>query len=740
MSRHKRNLTLSVGIAVAAAAASIAAGFPDLTDLARVSIGGFATLCAGLTAYVDRRQRHRRTDSASGTARILQLAPDLADFTNRQAELAALERLATRSAAEGLRAVIISGFAGVGKTALAVRACHLLDGRFDDGVIHLDLRGAEGSPLDPSELIGELLVELGRPAEKIGSTLLARQRNLRDELSERSMLVLLDNACDETQVRPFLAAATCVYIITSRNTLSGLESVHHIRLDQFDEAATLEFFTRVASRRPDPHEVDDLAAILSYASGVPLAVRILAGKIAHGASYAVLRARLDESRDVGPLARVALGDLNLTAPLVSGYGELDPLARLTFRRMSVFDVADFSDSLVQSALELDTRSARLALDALVDAHLLEIVGPSPAQEQHYKYHELIRDFARQLCADEDEPAAVEEVFLRGVMTYLSWIEITERSIEDSDVHRLPPRPWAVSTRAVPDDLSRRIRMTPVAWYKYNRNALFALFAQTHARGLLRQSCVIADKMASVIEGHLHWTQITDVLRKSRESAWVLADRELEAWILFRTGDAQIIQQEFHDAQESLEQCLVLFEELELPQEIAQTKLDLGYAYVEVGRYQDAQRLLEDSLRFFNDEADLQNAGEARCDLALLHERQGQDSQAMTELETTTNEFRQTGNRHWHGFALVSLAKLQSKTEGDAAARHAALEALPILANLDESSWAGTALVDLGLILANCGERRQARSALREASRILTALGDEDGATRATRIRRRRMIW
>src|SRR4051812_39687425 len=63
------------------------------------------------------------------------LPPDVA-FAGRAGTIARLDALLP-----GVRALVVAGAAGVGKTALAVHYGHRVGGRFPDGAIGLDLRG-----------------------------------------------------------------------------------------------------------------------------------------------------------------------------------------------------------------------------------------------------------------------------------------------------------------------------------------------------------------------------------------------------------------------------------------------------------------------------------------------------------------------------------------------------------------------------------------------------------------------
>src|SRR5262249_17474086 len=69
-----------------------------------------------------------------------QLPAAVPHFSGRSAELAVLSQLAGR-AGGAVMVAVISGTAGVGKSALALRFAHQAAGRFPDGQLYADLRG-----------------------------------------------------------------------------------------------------------------------------------------------------------------------------------------------------------------------------------------------------------------------------------------------------------------------------------------------------------------------------------------------------------------------------------------------------------------------------------------------------------------------------------------------------------------------------------------------------------------------
>ena len=131
----------------------------------------------------------------------------------------------------------VAGTAGVGKTALAVHWAHQVAERFRDGHLYVNLRGFDpsGVPLTPGEAIRGFLHALGVPAERVPRDPDSRAALYRSLPADKQVLILLDNARDEQQVRPLLPAGQgCLVIITSRSRLAGLAAGEEARLLALD--------------------------------------------------------------------------------------------------------------------------------------------------------------------------------------------------------------------------------------------------------------------------------------------------------------------------------------------------------------------------------------------------------------------------------------------------------------------------------------------------------------------------
>jgi DNA-binding SARP family transcriptional activator len=137
-----------------------------------------------------------------------QLPPGPA-FAGRRAELASLDALlpvspeASTDPAAGVAISVLSGTAGVGKTALAVHWAQRFSGRFPDGQLFANLRGFDpaGAALEPSDALRGFLEALGIPEARVPADLAGQAGLYRSVLAGKRVLVVLDNARDAKQVR-----------------------------------------------------------------------------------------------------------------------------------------------------------------------------------------------------------------------------------------------------------------------------------------------------------------------------------------------------------------------------------------------------------------------------------------------------------------------------------------------------------------------------------------------------------
>lgn len=339
----------------------------------------------------DTPQEPATGETATGTAgyrhpRPAQLPAPPSDFTGRAASV---EHLLAALDTDSPQIVVsaMSGLGGVGKTALALHAGHRVRHRYPDGQLHVDLGGTSADPVEPEEVLGRFLRALGVGAVPDG--LDARAALYRSVLAGRRVLVLLDNAADARQVSPLLPGTPgCAALVTSRVRLS-LPSTGAFELDVFSADEALELLYRIVGRARIAAEPEAAAELVAACGRLPLAVRIVGARLAQRPVWTVagLVDRLTEEQH--RLGQIKIGDLAVDATFRLSYDQLPPDLARAFRLASLAEGPALSVPMAASLLDRDERQTGSLLEQLVDVGLLERLG-----EHHYRYHDLLRLFAR----------------------------------------------------------------------------------------------------------------------------------------------------------------------------------------------------------------------------------------------------------------------------------------------------------------------------------------------------------
>ncbi|SFI69086.1 AAA ATPase domain-containing protein [Amycolatopsis sacchari] len=356
-----------------------------------------------------RRGTERAPAPAAGTV-LGTLPPAVADLVGRTAELDRL-REAADAAADTPGGVVVSvvGQPGVGKTALVQSAAHTLRERFPHGFLSLDLRGMDDQPVTPRAALDTLLRALGVPPARIPATVEGQSALYRSLLAGRRLLVVLDNAADEAQVRPLLSGtAGCLTLITCRRALAGLESARWLRLSPLGPADASALVASIIGPDRVAAEPGAAAELVELCGHLPLAVRIAGNRLASrpdwSLAYLVTQLRDEHTR----LAALAAGDLRVRPAFEISHRRLSPAARLVFRRAAVVPGPDFGAELAAVATGLPEAEVQAHLDELVDANILlaaRVAG-------RYAYHDLIRLYAGERLAAEEDQAAAEQARAR----------------------------------------------------------------------------------------------------------------------------------------------------------------------------------------------------------------------------------------------------------------------------------------------------------------------------------------
>jgi tetratricopeptide (TPR) repeat protein len=400
-----------------------------------------------------------------------------------------------------------------------VHVARLIGAKFPDGQLYVDLQGfALDPPLDPSAALTRLLTALGIPRDSIPSEVQAQAALFRSTVSDRSMLLLLDNAIDVEQVRPLLPGHPgCVVLITSRNDLRGL-AVHpgadQVPLDVLTETESAAVLTDLLGPDRAAAEPEALAELARTCAHLPLALRIAGANLAAdpGRGIADYTAEIATS---GRLTELAVGGDERSAVRIAfdlSYIRLTVADQRLFRLLGLVPGADVGVPAAAALVGAVPAEARRALDRLVAANLLQ--RPRPGR---YQFHDLIREYAVE-CAAADETADDRVVRVVDVLVQTA-----------TAASQLLYRPQG---EAVPDALPLTTEATALQWLDEEWLNLLAVMRWAAIRpAVCRQAWRLAEALRGYFDTRGAAAEAVAACTAALHAASASGDRSAEASLL-----------------------------------------------------------------------------------------------------------------------------------------------------------------------------------------------------------------
>ncbi|MHB9847659.1 ATP-binding protein [Streptomyces krungchingensis] len=463
------------------------------------------------------RPRPRTTDGLAASA-TLALPRDIGDFTARAPALARLLELA-HDAERGRSAVtVVTGQPGLGKTAFAVHAAHHLAPHFPDGQFALDLRGMDPEPTPPRDALSRLLGAMGIADAAIPADTDDRAGLWRSLVSDRRVLLLLDNAADEAQVRPLLpAAGPSLTLVTSRHSLAGLESVHRSDLALLRREEAVELLTRILGPERVQAEAQAARDLADLCGHLPLAVRIAGQRLLSRPHERLSKLATRLAAEGRRLDGLQAGTLRVRAAFALSYRQLAPEPKTFLRRAALAAGADFSPETGALLAGLSYDEAFACAEELTDAGLLQ----SDANAERYSFHDLLRLYAAELTETEDNPGDRDAALDRAARWMLRRATAAALHFEADPVLAAPHRDPDPDTAPVGRDEAR-------AWLEAERAQWLDALRRAHASGRHREVLDTAEAMHWFSDVTQHWEQWVEVFACAAESARSLGSRQEEA--------------------------------------------------------------------------------------------------------------------------------------------------------------------------------------------------------------------
>ncbi|WP_432875685.1 BTAD domain-containing putative transcriptional regulator [Kribbella sp. CA-245084] len=632
---------------------------------------------------------------SSWTART-RLPLPVTGFIGRDDELAkALDLLANDN---GLPVLVLSGLAGVGKSALAVRIGHAARDLFPDGQWLVRLRDR---PVD--DVLAELLGFCAVGSDAIPSDPRARVELFREALTGRRVLLVLDDALSVDDVHALLPnAAGSAVIVTSRRSLRELAvtvGASGTVLEPLSAGESRAFLRQAVGGAADldGEAMDELAGLCA---GLPLALRIAAAgaRTLPAGRLAAYAGRLRADR----LDRLsyAVGDQGVRESFTLSYDALPSEPRRLLGLLGMHPGDDFGVGVAAALLGTDSAMAAAGLDQLAEASLL-----IRTDVDRYRFHDLVRDYAASLEVDDCRPAE-----LRMLDWYLySGLAAMERLYAGDAAQYVDPIGPGVEPARVAGEREA------YDWFDTEWDSLVAAVRWAGTHGHPDRSWQLAGITWPYVGHRRRWQDHRNLFSAAAELAHEQGRADGEAWVLGRLGSAQVYAKDLPGARESfaqmrrlartagdrhgeasavrgaalvshiknanaeaLELYLIALELDDAPIGRAHTLNNLGDCQFRLGALDEARETVAEAVRIYRDEGSQQGAALAGGTLAEICLAQGDLDDAERQILASLAVFRGLRSVLLEAEATSILALIHEAAQQQEVARRTARHAANLL--------------------------------------------------------------
>ncbi len=576
-----------------------------------------------------RRAARRRGPAA---ARAAAGAPEDAPvLIGREADLAAIARLT-----QGANHIVtLTGGAGVGKTALALRFAHDAAERFGGDVFVVALAPIPDAALVPAKVALAVGIRDARGASVAAAIAAA--------IGDRPTLFVLDNFEHVTGAGAFVAALAAAMsvlriVVTSRVPLrvAGERTLAVGPLTPTD--ATRLLIARARRDAPEFPVIDGEAAalgtIVRTLDGIPLAIE-LAAPLLRVMSAEELARRLAHPLDVlvdsgdGSPRRRTMRDA-----IAWSYGLLAPQQQRTMRRLGIF-TGPFGLEAAQHVIGdepvADALATLRALAGLTDHSLVRIVEHG-AGEPRFEVPALVRDYLAEQLAASDEAGPLrrrvadycaELVAADGPLRAIVGDAAMNERLDLESPNFDAVLDWARATDRIALGLLLAVRLRQFWWlrgaYAHGYVWLSSLLALAEGRSDVDEGLIASgDAAAASLAQALGRFDLSAAhIRRALPVKRAHGDRGAVAALLSGLGIGCGHAGDYPAGREFLREGLAIRRELGEPVAIAQSLCDLGANASSDGDFPAAAAYLEEALHLFRGAGDDVGVGATLGNLALL---------------------------------------------------------------------------------------------------------------------------
>ncbi|MFC9545851.1 ATP-binding protein [Streptomyces sp. NPDC056956] len=625
----------------------------------------------------------------------------------------------------GTGVVVVTGLAGIGKSALVLHAAHQARARgwFSGGALFVHLRGYDRArPVGGDQALQALLRALGICDEDLPPTTGEQQGLYRSELARRAqdgpVLIVADDASSTAQLLPLIPAQPEHRLLaTSRDALTGPGfPARLVGLSQLGTGAAADLITDVLVRaRPDDprprQESQALREVAARCGGLPLALTMAAAQLTAdpGLPIADLSAGLADARTRLETLRHQDRDgrsLGVQASFELSYRRLDDQPARLFRLLSLNPGPDASTDTAAVLADEPVRTTRQDLAALARAGL---IGEQPVGSNRWRMHDLTRLYADELCWRHEDGTRRQQALERLLDYYRATTDAA-----DDHLRALPGQ-------SVPDRFPDRT--AALAWLDAERLNLTAALPLAAATGHPHTALSLAICLSVYLHQRRYFHDALTAGQHALTAARELGARQHEGVVLSNLGLALREVRRFEEAIEAHTKAVAIFRKLNDRHREGGALSNLGLALQEARQFEGAIEAHTKAVAISRELNDRHQEGTALNNLGLALRGAGRFEGAIEAHTKAIAISRELNNRHREGTALNNLGSALQEARRFEKAIEAHTKAIAIFRELNDRHQEGAALNNLGLALQEARQFEEAIEAHTKAIAIFRELND-----------------
>jgi DNA-binding SARP family transcriptional activator/tetratricopeptide (TPR) repeat protein len=683
------------------------------------------------TLYASILRADHRPDPGPVLANVeppAELPPASRHYTGRRREQHLLDRFRRDGRRDRMVSlVLVTGAAGVGKTALAACWGRRRASSFPDGQLFVDLRGfSSGPPLDPLDVLQRLLRSLRVDLSRFPDSLDEMVALYRSVTLDRTLLVVLDNAVSAAQVRPLLPSGPGnLVLVTSRRQLPGLvahDGARSITLEPLPSGDAVQLLTSMVGRDRMGAEPAAARRLAERCSRLPLALCIAAADLAND-RFGTLEDYLDQRRPHGWLESLrSTGDSEQSVKTAFDLSRraLSPAEQRTFRLLGLVPGPDFTVAAAAALAGGDDPEVAAHLRRLSDGHLVQMLP-----RQRFAFHDLIREYAREEALSTETAEEQQDALARLYAYYIRNADAAAQVSARGVVRRLVEPGPAGGTPVAPSFSEASGR----EWLVSEERNLVAACRHTAEHGPFDVAWRIADALCGYACARQDLVLWETVSHAAGRAAVAAGEPAVTAFMAYQTAVITDCRRDWRKAVEDYRTALELSRQA-WPAGEATVLNMLAAVHHQLGEIDEAHDQLVAALALSRRDGQRFEEAKILLHLGINASDRGQQESALLALHECLRIFELEESRFGQAMALLNTAEVHLWMRDLDTAAEQARVAARLGAELDALRVRVNALVLLGAAHRLGGDLDAARRHVTHALDLTRDSPDRQSASKA----------